>query len=209
VGLSLQPWEALRRLAAEWWVTMHRVRDATVDPLTGVWNRRGFLEAWQRAAGGWQAGTVAFVDVDHFADVNNRWGHLTGDRILRALAQLFQQVAQEGKGWVARWGGDEFLLAWPRALDTREWQATEQTIRARLAHVQAEEDWPCRVTVSGGAVNWQGTPPPLETLLERADQLLYQAKRAGRHRFVGALAEESSFSPEGPHPSGRAPELTQ
>jgi diguanylate cyclase (GGDEF)-like protein len=171
LGFSLQPWEAFRRIATEWWLGMHRVQDAAHDALTGALNRRGFADMWRAEAARWGPGALAFVDVDRFAEVNNRWGHPMGDRVLRTLGEALAGLVKRRGGWVARWGGDEFLLAWPRAQDQCKAEGElGEAIASVLDATAVTEGWPTRVTVSGGVLSWEGPPPPLDRLVEQADE---------------------------------------
>jgi diguanylate cyclase (GGDEF)-like protein len=180
-GLSMRPWDAFRRVASEWWLGMHAAHDAAYDALTGVLNRNGLGQAWRALRTDAPDGVVAMVDVDHFADVNNRWGHLMGDEVLRALARILAEGAAAVGGVVARWGGDEFVLCLPGAVDVgqlgRQAQATLDALAQR-------ERWPQRVTLSGGAARWRGPDADWQAVLAEADRSLYRAKREGRRRFV-------------------------
>jgi len=180
-GVSVQPWEAFRRIAAEWWQGMHATRDALHDPLTGVLNRRGLERAWHDMQNRASGGLLGVVDVDHFSEVNNRWGHLMGDAVLRILGQVLTEAAQARGGCCARWGGDEFVVCLPRAEDwARLGAALQEALDARGRAAR----WPQRVLVSGGAATWQDAGATLEAVFARADRLLYRAKRHGRAQFL-------------------------
>jgi diguanylate cyclase (GGDEF)-like protein len=163
---------------------------ASVDPLTGVANRRRFdtalEEEWRRTrrAGRWLS--LALVDVDHFKRFNDRHGHLAGDERLRAIAGSLANSARRAGDLVARYGGEEFGLILPEV----EPPMMLGVIRTVLNGVSAATDDRTEVgremvTVSVGAVS---VIPPrdstLTTLLSAADDLLYQAKAAGRDRCV-------------------------
>jgi len=180
-GLSMQPWDALRRVAAEWWERADALRDATHDPLTGLPNRRGLSHAWEERAVRAAAGTLAVVDADHFSDVNDRWGHLTGDAVLRTLAQVLDQAATEADGFAARWGGDEFVVWMPGTVDWALWGAR---CKAAFDRALARAQVPFAVGLSGGAVTWRGEAPSFDQAFAMADAKLLAAKRAGRGRFV-------------------------
>ena len=151
---------------------------ATVDPLTGLPNRRC---AEERLAGLATAGDfcLAVVDVDHFKRVNDRFGHPAGDEVLRRLAGIMRGSVADGD-LVARMGGEEFLVA----LAPAEAAARCERLRAEVAAypwdtVQAG----IVVTVSIGVAEVPlGTD--LEIALKTADQNLYRAKRTGRNRVV-------------------------
>ena len=114
---------------------------ASTDPLTGIANRRGFLEqtaASRRAADASQAAAVLLFDLDHFKTINDRYGHAVGDRTL----QIFADIAKAHigtAGTVGRWGGDEFVAVLPNT--TREIAATvAERIQVALEHAGADID---------------------------------------------------------------------
>jgi PleD family two-component response regulator len=171
-----------------------------VDELTGVLNRRAFEER-MRSPGLRYA--LAMVDVDHFKSFNDAWGHAEGDNVLRRVAR---HLHQESGGVVYRYGGEEFVVLYPRQ-DAENAAACLDRMRERLALIpfrirRAErprgerprlfrpgprrrgETRSVKVTVSAGVASAsRGLRRPLE-VLERADQALYRAKRGGRDRVV-------------------------
>ena len=143
------------------------------DPLTGVLNRR----AWdQLLAGALRKGTqplyVAMIDLDHFKGYNDRHGHPAGDALLRRAAAAWRSAVR-AEDVLARYGGEEFavLLA-----GCDEDIALEIAERLRLATLDEQH-------VSIGVARWNGRETAAR-LVERADQALYTAKRAGRNRIV-------------------------
>jgi diguanylate cyclase (GGDEF)-like protein len=180
-GLSMRSWDAFRRLASEWWRTAPSLRDAVHDALTGVWNRRGLRRAWREEARAWPAGMVGVVDADYFSDVNNRWGHLVGDAVLCAVAHAARAAALRHGGFAARWGGDEFVLCLPGAVD---WEAVGREMQAEVDARLRREGLPASVGLSGGAAAWRGSQPALEAAFAQADRRLLEAKRRGRRRFL-------------------------
>jgi diguanylate cyclase (GGDEF)-like protein len=156
---------------------MHR------DTLTGLLNRRGFAESVQaprelaRRTGSYTA--LLLLDIDHFKEVNDTWGHETGDEVLTALSNRLNAGLQEHDR-LSRWGGEELLLC--VLFDD---PATLQPIGDRLRRDVDEAPLSKRglaITVSGGLTVWQADEA-LEVAVDRADQLLYQAKNAGRNRI--------------------------
>ncbi len=158
---------------------------ARTDPLTGLANRLGLYEQsvrlWerQRRVGG--TVVVVLVDIDRFKDVNDTWGHAAGDALLRHVAGRLAPYAGRA-GAVGRWGGEEFLLVVPGPPGSGE-RLGEQT---RLA---LRQTWTRPVTVSVGV--HEVTPGPVDDVeealwraVERADEALYEAKRAGRDRVA-------------------------
>jgi diguanylate cyclase (GGDEF)-like protein len=162
---------------------------AGTDPLTGLPNRRAWnerlLQSGVPADGSFTSLCVALLDLDHFKTINDRFGHLAGDRLLCHVAQRLASFADESS-FVARLGGDEFALLF----DGRE----PSTLAADCEHIRisACEDAPHFVTASVGlAVSSDPAEgiPPLQ-LLGSADAALRQAKTAGRNRTVVAEVEE-------------------
>jgi diguanylate cyclase (GGDEF)-like protein len=198
-GLSIRPWEAARRVAAEWWQGMHVAHDALHDALTGTPNRHGIAAAWrdwqERAA----SGLVGVVDLDRFGEVNNRWGHLMGDEVLRVLAQVLEELARAHGGWAGRWGGDEFVVCLPAATD---WAAVGDELQAAMDECARRREWPMRVGLSGGAALWRGRRPRWERVFARADRMLYRAKNLGRSRFLLAPGAGQGVSAPRPRTGG-------
>jgi diguanylate cyclase (GGDEF)-like protein/PAS domain S-box-containing protein len=157
---------------------------AMLDPVTGVGNRR-YVEARLRAAldafrrYGWPFG-VLFVDVDHFKRVNDDYGHAIGDKVLRMVAWTVWGNLRSVDAF-GRWGGEEFLGV---ITNTTEDDLRAMAERSRILVSQsAFEEGPhwVHVTVSIGAAMVR-EDSTLESLLSRADRLLYQAKANGRNR---------------------------
>ena len=147
------------------------------DDLTGLPNRRAWLTqlraALARAGRGAEPVSVALIDIDRFKLVNDVRGHEAGDALLVEAARAWSGVLREGDV-LARMGGDEFALLLP-GCDAEE--AGEVLDRMRAAELSA--------TWSAGITQWEGLEAA-DALVRRADQLLYEAKRAGRNRVRGA-----------------------
>jgi diguanylate cyclase (GGDEF)-like protein len=153
---------------------------AYLDPLTSLPNRRAFEDAWKRElASAHRHGypvAVALVDIDHFKQVNDKHGHLEGDRCLQAVGEVLRQTVRSADV-VARLGGDEFVIALP-------YTNLEGALRIaeRLRHMVATSDQgpPCNISV--GVACTDQTPD--EALLAIADKALYLAKSEGRNRVA-------------------------
>ena len=164
-------------------------RKAITDPLTGVLNRRGTMEAVERAQAEARAAgallAVAMVDIDHFKRVNDRFGHALGDEVLCFVAQ---HVASRlpPSGTVGRLGGEEFVALLP-GCDAAAGAAAIDRVRADLAgqiiRNAADGTSLGRVTFSAGVAHDHGVDTA-DSLIERADRALYTAKRMGRDRVV-------------------------
>jgi len=163
-------------------------RLAELDPLTAVLNRRAWTEHMQvllekqRTIGGPLA--LLFLDLDHFKSLNDNFGHQAGDGALRVLVRLLRQELP-GDSLIGRYGGEEFVIALPRA----SWQtlmAIAERVRIALEACRVRVDATGAVlTVSIGlAISRSGES--IAELVERADRALYQAKSEGRNRVVVA-----------------------
>jgi diguanylate cyclase len=160
--------------------------EALTDPLTGLRNRRGFEQAVAQLTSGSSDGLAgaAFLlaDVDHFKRVNDTYGHLFGDQVLRACGQVFTS-AVKGRDVVGRFGGEEFLILLPDT-PVKGALALAEQIRGAFSKVRirrtGREETIEPVTISIGVA----VPAPgeaMEQVVERADKALYQAKSDGRN----------------------------
>ena len=153
---------------------------AQTDALTGLANRRAMQEAlslWQEAG---KAFAVVSMDIDHFKRVNDTFGHGVGDETLRAVANLMKQNSRSND-LPCRVGGEEFILLLPESsLRT----AIEVAERLRVSIETEAIDTVGHITISLGVALWRPGGVSVAAVLERADQLLYQAKQSGRNRVV-------------------------
>ncbi len=167
---------------------------AAVDPLTGLANRRHFDDAleraWRRCLRSREPLSVAIVDVDHFKLYNDHYGHAAGDDALRAVAACLDGAMRRPYDLAARYGGEEFVLVMP-STDATAAACIAEAARARveaagLAHARSA----CGVvTLSvGGATIVPESEGGMRSVVEAADQALYQAKRTGRNRISWAAA---------------------
>lgn len=158
---------------------------ATRDPLTGLLNRRAFdqqarieLSRCQRQG---HTLTMALLDLDHFKQINDEYGHAAGDQVLRAFADCCQQHLRQ-TDQLARFGGEEFIIL---LVDT-EVDAAHALLERLRTGVRELDIAPLpsgSVRFSAGLSQWQ-TGDSVDSLLHRADQALYQAKGSGRDRSV-------------------------
>lgn len=160
------------------------------DPLTGVANRRQLLEGMDRALArasekGLPLGVIV-ADVDHFKDYNDRWGHLTGDVALRAVAQALEQSCRE-QDLVARFGGEEFVCLVVDA-DAATIASLAERMRLRVESIAPRQlgNDQQGLTISLGMVSRVPSSGDQATdLLSAADEALYKAKRTGRNCVRG------------------------
>jgi len=165
---------------------------ASRDELTGAFNRRHFMqlvaEERDRAARTGQPFSIALFDLDYFKSVNDRFGHLTGDRVLREFC-VQVQAHMRSTDRFARYGGEEFVLLMPVTTPVESASLAVERIRAAVS----AHDWTgslqlaqaLRVTVSAGVATSR-PGEEIQALLGRADKALYAAKDAGRDRYVMA-----------------------
>ncbi len=164
---------------------MELERLARMDVLTGVTNRRYFFELaetqFERAQRYHQSLAVMLLDVDHFKQVNDRYGHLAGDAILQMVARECQSRIRRSDLF-ARYGGEEFICLLPEQDEAGAYETAEK-IRRLIEQAQAwYESQPIRVTASLGLAVIQDEVLTLEGLIDRADQALYQSKANGRNK---------------------------
>lgn len=176
-------------------------RLSLTDALTGLHNRRSILEhaskELARSGRHDKPVAVAVIDLDNFKQINDRWGHAGGDRVLTAAARCLKQNIRQCDV-IGRFGGEEFLVLLP---DSTSDDATTQMERCRVAleQLQVYADTGERIAITGSfgvACNADNRTLDLETLVSAADQALYEAKSQGRNRI--ALADTASLSPHIP-----------
>ncbi len=168
---------------------------ASIDPLTGMLNRRGFAEATarviEREANAGRLVTALIFDIDHFKSINDRFGHAAGDEILKLFAIVVTDTLRT-TDLSGRIGGEEFAALLPCSIEEAAC-AAERVREAFAASGITLKDAPVETTVSVGVAS--GPPgTELEVLLAAADTALYQAKRSGRNRVE--VAEEKPLSLE-------------
>jgi len=159
-------------------------RLSDTDDLTGCANRRRLMhrldEEISRSNRHATPLSLMILDIDHFKQINDGWGHLQGDRVLRALAALCRDSLRE-EDLVARLGGEEFALLLPLTPGSRGQRLAERLVERIAAH---DFGLPGRaVTVSIGIAEYR-IGEDRDSLLNRADHRLYAAKHAGRNRVV-------------------------
>jgi diguanylate cyclase (GGDEF)-like protein len=158
---------------------------ARTDELTGLCNRRHFFELGGRLfAVGKRYGlplALLMIDIDYFKRINDRFGHQAGDTVLRCIAQVAQRQSRSADV-LARYGGEEFIALLPGTTAT-EGLAAAENLRARVAACREFEGvGPLQLTVSIGVAEVMPGDDTLESVIRRADEALYEAKKAGRDR---------------------------
>ncbi len=163
-------------------------RAAMVDALTGIPNRAAYDDRMAHEFARWQrhSGTISIAawDVDNFKSINDEFGHMAGDKVLRILGQHMARCVR-GTDFVARYGGEEFVMI-VIGMDAEQALKACNKIRAGIQAIAFHfRDRPVTVTASCGITNFRMGDTP-ETAFERADSALYEAKDSGRNRCVVA-----------------------
>jgi two-component system cell cycle response regulator len=162
---------------------------ALVDPLTGLYNQRYMMRHLRGLLEGSHSRDIALlmIDVDHFKKVNDDYGHATGDKALRSVADALRANTRVFDS-LARYGGEEFVVVMPGSGADDGAQAAERLREAVEATPFAwEPGGHCRLTISIGVACSGEQPTTPEALLHAADLALYEAKRAGRNRVEIAV----------------------
>jgi diguanylate cyclase (GGDEF)-like protein len=199
--LGLLLWRWLPHAALEWTQIDQRVKDlrklASIDPLTGIYNRRQFeslaraeLARCQRYM---RPMSLLMLDIDHFKSVNDRFGHEMGDWVLKTVGMVIES-AKRDSDVVARIGGEEFAFLLPETTKEAARVFAERVcelVRACSPCVGGEN---LNLTTSIGVADASVRTSGIETLFRNADQALYDAKRAGRNRVAVASTTTERFS---------------
>ncbi|HEX8538090.1 MAG TPA: sensor domain-containing diguanylate cyclase [Cystobacter sp.] len=181
--IAIQAAQAVLR--AQLYEQMERM--ATTDGMTGLYNNRTFqAKADEMLAHSRRYGrkcSLVLTDVDHFKSVNDTYGHLTGDQVLKGVARILRQQARD-TDIVARYGGEEFAILMPET-DAKGAKVIAERIREAIkAEVFQTEMGPLKVTLSLGIATAPDHGVDKLVLVEQADQCLYYAKRHGRNQSV-------------------------
>ena len=174
-------------IAVAQWARHLRLMVGT-DELTGLSQRRPFLErVEEQLAGSSPTGrvlSIAMLDIDEFKKFNDSFGHLAGDRALQLLAEGLRSAVR-ATDLVARFGGEEFVVAFP-GMDVAQAVLRVENLRIKLAQVAVPVDgvthW---LTMSAGVGSWPVDGSTFTEVLAQADTRLYEAKRRGRNCVVG------------------------
>ena len=163
------------------------------DPLTGTYNRGYMTERLpqeiKRARRYSRALSIILCDIDHFKKVNDTYGHLAGDRVLKDFARCIRHSIRQDVDWTARYGGEEFLIVLPET-DVNGASVMAERLKSELSQrVTETQGKQISITASFGVVGFgPDTPDEMispEAMISKADKYLYQAKREGRNRAMG------------------------
>ena len=158
---------------------------ANIDPLTGLFNRRALMrllkEQMEHARYQFETFSIIMMDIDLFKNVNDEYGHITGDNVIVKIAETLGQNVRKND-IIGRYGGDEFLILLPRA-DASVARLVAERLRTAIATsmMVANNDAVFSVTVSQGVSNYEWGEPRT-SFIARADEMLYRAKNNNRNR---------------------------
>jgi len=179
------------------------IRLSTIDSLTGLYNRTYFFSALEREiARGDRSGRafcLVMLDLDDLKAVNDRFGHIAGDQVLRAVSDIVRSGVRK-IDVAARYGGDEFVALLPETDPTGGWVLAEK-VRLMVAEqgLPGVDPGP---TVSVGVVSYPADGRSADALLVSADRAMYASKRGGKNRVARAAAEPLMLAIE-PRPEGK------
>jgi diguanylate cyclase len=172
-------------------------RDATTDALTNLANRKAFDDELDRACHeARESGeplSLAVLDIDHFKQFNDNWGHQTGDQVIRYVSSVIGRMAPPPR-FAARYGGEEFAMIFPREHAADVVQTLEEIreeISSRSLKRRSTNDDLGAITVSAGLAELN-PGETMESLIGRADEALYASKRTGRNKVTIAKSEEAA-----------------
>lgn len=162
------------------------------DGLTGIANRRMFdsiLELeWTNARRNAQPLSLIMLDIDYFKQYNDQYGHLQGDECLKQVAQILRKVAIRQRDFIARFGGEEFVLVLPEtgaeAAQTVATRCRNAIFKAQIAHQASAVSQVITVSMGVGSMI-PGSQDSAVAFIEQVDRQLYRAKQQGRNRIEG------------------------
>lgn len=174
------------------------------DPLTGTFNR-GYMtthlpEEVSRAKRYGHPVSLIMCDIDRFKNVNDRWGHIAGDSVLRLVVDCIKEAMRHGVDWAARYGGEEFLMVLPETDLKGAWVVAERLrkiVNEKSFRIENED---IALTASFGLASFDPSTdkaPSPEALIKEADEYLYQAKREGRNSVRGKNDQDKSSGSRG------------
>jgi diguanylate cyclase (GGDEF)-like protein/PAS domain S-box-containing protein len=159
---------------------------AQTDPLTGLLNRRQFMQECNdeltRAKRYHNEFSIIIVDIDNFKQVNDQFGHAKGDEILILIAELLKQALRENDA-VGRLGGDEFCLLLINS-SKDEARAIAERVRQSILDIPEVKNGKLPISASVGLAQWSPADDSISTIIQRADRFMYKAKEQGKNAVV-------------------------
>ena len=176
-------------------------RQVMTDSLTQTYSRNYFMEAMERELSNAEryGGTCSFlmIDVDHFKDINDDYGHQVGDDVLKRLGALLKTYTRKGD-IVARYGGEEFVVLMA-GVGIKDAEALAEKLRSmteKYLKIEIEDKLPKTVTISIGVASYPDCGKTVEQVINYADKALYYAKDTGRNRVCSELEKHKYQSKE-------------
>ncbi len=164
---------------------MELERRANTDALTGIYNRLYFYQVADhellRSRRYGTSMSLLMIDIDHFKDINDTYGHLVGDVVLKAMAELCQSSVRDCDT-MARVGGEEFAVLMPETTQAEALLMAQRLCSAFEGRALATEPCAISITISAGVSEFRDGDSSLQNIFTRADRALYEAKRLGRNR---------------------------
>jgi diguanylate cyclase (GGDEF)-like protein len=163
------------------------------DSMTGLYNHKTIFsrleEELSRSRRIGYPLTVMMLDIDNFKSINDTFGHLTGDEVIKSVARTLVDTARE-TDMIGRYGGDEFMVVMPDTDSEGAWMFS-QRLKRRITGLELPMD--LHITLSGGFTQFR--QQPLNELIREADASLYHAKSAGKDRFIGSGPDDNRKTP--------------
>ncbi len=171
------------------------------DPLTGCYNR-AYMDAHlpreiQRAVRYGHPISLIMMDIDHFKEVNDQYGHQAGDNVLKRIVETIRESIRSGVDWIARYGGEEFVVVFPET-DVHAAEQLGDRLRWRISNEAIPfEGKDIQITASFGVTGFSSSRSVKlmshEAMIHLADKLLYQAKENGRNQVMSASIENAAL----------------
>ncbi len=167
-------------------------RMADTDGLTGIYNKRYFLERLDKELekakqDGYRVG-LFIMDIDFFKKYNDTNGHPMGDKLLRSIARILKRTAENAKGIPARYGGEEFVVILPGKdkIETLRYGETVRQLIEKAKFPREEKQPGGKLTISGGVAVFPDDAKDAKSLIEKADEALYRAKESGKNKVLAS-----------------------
>ncbi|PHV69867.1 hypothetical protein CS063_13590 [Sporanaerobium hydrogeniformans] len=167
-------------------------KESETDPLTGTYNRRYMQKVLDKVTNSKSILSVAVIDTDNFKTINDVLGHLQGDEVLKAIAQMAKGCVKEYGGEVIRYGGDEFVVLIPIPFEDAVHIFEE--LRRSVHYIQVIYGIELPVTITLGACSYPDMAPTPHQAVKAADNALLRGKAKGKNRVVVAIDEDIAKS---------------
>jgi diguanylate cyclase (GGDEF)-like protein len=186
IGRSIFKYLAGNVIETLYYEEIHKM--AIMDGLTGLYNKRYFMETLEReisrARRHKRSLSLILFDIDHFKEVNDGFGHLAGDHILKELSEIIKSRVRREEV-VARYGGEELVVLMPETHIDGAYQLAEQIRNRVQAHDFLFSNKRIGITISGGVAESQEADYEMMDFIQLADDRLYEAKNSGRNMVIG------------------------